>query len=106
VDSIPTSANKEDHVSMGAFAARKCRDIVQNTENVIAIELLCGAQAIDLFTNIKAGEGTLAAYRTIRQHVGYMKEDRQLSTDIATVKSLLEDGAIVRAVEATVGKLY
>jgi histidine ammonia-lyase len=106
VDSIPTSANKEDHVSMGAFAARKCRDIVLNTENVIAIELLCGAQAIDLFTNIKAGEGTLAAYRTIRQHVEYMKEDRQLSRDIATVKALLEDGAIVRAVESAVGKLY
>lgn len=106
VDSIPTSANKEDHVSMGAFAARKCRDIVLNTENVIAIELLCGAQAIDLFTNIKAGEGTLAAYRTIRQHVAYMTEDRQLSKDIATVKALLEDGAIVRAVESAVGKLY
>ncbi|MCF8074701.1 MAG: histidine ammonia-lyase [Desulfotignum sp.] len=106
VDSIPTSANKEDHVSMGAFAARKCRDIVLNTENVIAIELLCGAQAIDLFTNIKAGEGTLAAYGTIRQHVAYMTEDRQLSKDIATVKALLEDGAIVRAVESAVGKLY
>ena len=106
VDSIPTSANKEDHVSMGAFAARKCRDIVLNTENVIAIELLCGAQAIDLFTNIKAGEGTLAAYLTIRQHVDYMKEDRQLSKDIAAVKALLEDGAIVRAVESAVGKLY
>ena len=47
VDSIPTSANKEDHVSMGAIAARKCRNIVENTEQVIAIELLCGAQAID-----------------------------------------------------------
>ena len=106
VDSIPTSANKEDHVSMGAFAARKCREIVQNTEEVIAIELLCGAQAIDLFTNIKAGEGTLAAYRTIRKQVAYMEEDRQLSKDIAKVKALLEAGAIVRAVEAAVGKLY
>jgi histidine ammonia-lyase len=106
VDSIPTSANKEDHVSMGAFAARKCRDIVQNTEEVIAIELLCGAQAIDLFTNIKAGDGTLAAYETIRQHVDYMKEDRLLSKDIATVKALLEKGAIVKAVETAVGKLY
>jgi histidine ammonia-lyase len=106
VDSIPTSANKEDHVSMGAVAARKCRDIVQNTEEVIAIELLCGAQAIDLFTNIKAGDGTLAAYRTIRQQVDYMKEDRQLSIDIARVKALLEKGDIVRAVEAAVGKLY
>ena len=106
VDSIPTSANKEDHVSMGAAAARKCRDIVENAEDVIAIELLCGAQAIDLFTNIKAGDGTLAAYNTIRQQVDYMKEDRLLSTDIATVKQMLKDGAIVRAVEAAVGKLY
>ncbi|MEE4362534.1 MAG: histidine ammonia-lyase [Desulfotignum sp.] len=106
VDSIPTSANKEDHVSMGAIAARKCRDIVENAEDVIAIELLCGAQAIDLFTNIKAGEGTLAAYNTIRQQVDYMKEDRLLSTDIATIKQMLKDGAIVRAVEAAVGKLY
>ena len=106
VDSIPTSANKEDHVSMGAIAARKCRDIVENAEDVIAIELLCGAQAIDLFTNIKAGNGTLAAYNTIRQQVDYMKEDRLLSTDIATVKQMLKNGAVVRAVEASVGKLY
>ena len=106
VDSIPTSANKEDHVSMGAIAARKCREIVSNTEEVIAIELLCAAQAIDLFTNMKAGDGTLAAYEVIRTKVDYMKEDRLLSTDIAKVKALLEDGSIVNAVEKTVGKLY
>lgn len=106
VDSIPTSANKEDHVSMGAIAARKCREIVANTEEVIAIELLCAAQGIDLFTNIKAGDGTLAAYKVIRSKVDYMKEDRILSTDIATVKALLRDGSIVRAVEDKVGKLY
>ncbi len=106
VDSIPTSANKEDHVSMGAVAARKCRDIVRNTEEVIAIELLCAAQAIDLFTNLKAGDGTLAAYRRIRENVTYMKEDRQLSLDIAKVRELLETGEIVRAVEEKVGTLY
>ena len=106
VDSIPTSANKEDHVSMGSIAARKCRDIVANTEEVIAIELLCAAQGIDLFTNVKAGDGTLAAYEVIRSKVDYMKEDRILSTDIAKVKALLEDGSIVRAVEGKVGKLY
>ncbi len=106
VDSIPTSANKEDHVSMGAIAARKCRDIVANTEEVIAIELLCAAQAIDLFTNVKAGDGTLAAYEVIRTKVGYMKEDRLLSSDIAKVKKLLEDGIIVEAVENSIGKLY
>ena len=106
VDSIPTSANKEDHVSMGAVAARKCRDIVANVEEVIAIELLCAAQGIDLFTNMKAGKGTLAAYEVIRSKVGYMKEDRMLSTDIAKVKKLLHDGSIVKAVEDKVGHLY
>jgi histidine ammonia-lyase len=106
VDSIPTWANKEDHVSMGSIAARKCRDIVNNTEEVIAIELLCAAQGIDLFTNVKAGDGTLAAYEIIRSKVGYMKEDRILSKDIASVKALLRDGSIVRAVEDKVGGLY
>ncbi len=106
VDSIPTSANKEDHVSMGAAAARKCRDIVRNVEEVIAIELLCGAQGIDLFTNLKAGDGTLAAYKKIREKVPYMKEDRQLSLDIESVRKLLESGAIVTAVEEKVGTLY
>ncbi len=106
VDSIPTSANKEDHVSMGSIAARKCRDIIANTEEVIAVELLCAAQGIDLFTNIKAGDGTLAAYEVIRSRVDYMKEDRILSIDIAKVKELLKDGSIVGAVENKVGKLY
>lgn len=106
VDSIPTSANKEDHVSMGAFAARKCRDILANTEEVIAIELLCGAQGIDLFTNLKAGDGTLAAYDVIRSTVDYMKEDRILSADIAGVRQLLKTGSIVKAVEDKVGALY
>ena len=106
VDSIPTSANKEDHVSMGATAARKCRDIVENTEQVIAIELLCGAQAIDMFTNLKAGKGTMAAYETIRSKVPCMTKDRFLSADIAAVRSLLCSGRIVQAVEDAVGKLY
>ncbi len=106
VDSIPTSANKEDHVSMGAFAARKCRDILANTEEVIAIELLCAAQGIDLFTNMKAGEGTKAAYEVIRSKVDYRKEDKVLSVDIAKVKALLRSGAIVNAVEDKIGKLY
>jgi len=106
VDSIPTSANKEDHVSMGAAAAKKCRDIVRNVEQVIAIELLCAAQGIDLFTNIKAGDGTLAAYEKIREKVAYMTEDRQLSIDIDTVRQMLSTGCIARAVEEKVGQLY
>jgi histidine ammonia-lyase len=79
VDSIPTSANKEDHVSMSASAACKCRETVKNAQIVIAIELLCGAQALDLFTNLKPGAGTLAAYRVIRDAVPHLDNDRILS---------------------------
>jgi len=105
IDSIPTSANKEDHVSMGTIAARKCRDIVRNTEDVIAIELLCAAQALDLFTNMKPGKGTLAAYQAIRQGVSHLDKDRIISTDIFAVKNLMRSGKILNAVEKKVGKL-
>jgi histidine ammonia-lyase len=105
VDSIPTSANKEDHVSMGPIAARKCREIVWNAEHVIAIELLCAAQAMDLFTNMRPGEGTYAAYQTIRGVVSHMERDRVLATDIARVVELLQSGEILLNVERVVGRL-
>ena len=105
IDSIPTSANKEDHVSMGTVSARKCREIVGNAEDVIAIELLCAAQALDLFTNMKPGEGTLAAYRVIRKAVPHLEKDRILSTDIASVKQLMRSAKILTAVEKQIGVL-
>ncbi len=105
VDSIPTSANKEDHVSMGTISARKARDAVRNTECVVAIELLCAAQALDLFTNLKPGEGTLAAYRIIRKAVPHLENDRVLSKDIETVMELMRSGDIISAVEKKVGAL-
>ncbi len=105
VDSITTSANKEDHVSMGTISARKCREVVKNSENVIAIELLCGAQALDLFTNVNPGEGTLAAYTVIRDAVSHLDSDRILSKDIDTIKQLMRSGKILEAVERRVGKL-
>ncbi|MGD2269875.1 MAG: histidine ammonia-lyase [Desulfobacterales bacterium] len=105
VDSIPTSANKEDHVSMGTISARKCRDIVRNTEDVIAIELLCAAQALDLFTNLKPGEGTLAAYRAIRKKISPLDGDRILSEDLRSMKALLRSDEILSAVESKVGHL-
>ncbi|MBI5581344.1 MAG: histidine ammonia-lyase [Deltaproteobacteria bacterium] len=105
VDSIPTSANKEDHVSMGTIAARKGREIVANTENVIAIELLCAAQALDLFTNLKPGEGTLAAYQAIRRVIPHLDTDRFLAADIAAMRDLMRNGAILGAVEERVGEL-
>ncbi|MGD9300284.1 MAG: histidine ammonia-lyase [Desulfobacterales bacterium] len=105
VDSIPTSANKEDHVSMGTIAARQCREIISNTENVIAIELLCAAQALDLFTNLKPGAGTLAAYQVIRRTIAPLEKDRILSNDIKAMKDLIRSGKILAAVEKSVGQL-
>jgi len=105
VDSIPTSANKEDHVSMGTIAARKCREIVANTANVVAIELLCAAQGLDLFTNLKPGEGTRAAYQVIRRSISHLDADRFLAADITAVRELMRSGEILRAVEETVGDL-
>jgi histidine ammonia-lyase len=105
VDSIPTSANKEDHVSMGTIAARKCRSVVGNAEHVLAIELLCGCQALDLLTRGKPGRGTGAAYRTVRKTVGRLDRDRLLSKDIEAMVELLRSGAVERAVAEAVGPL-
>ncbi len=106
VDSIPTSANKEDHVSMGTIAARKARQIAENVKRVAAIELLCGAQALDLLTNLKPGRGTLAAYKMVREHVPHLNRDRELAPDIQTVSTLIDNWDIVNAVEKTTGPLH
>ncbi|BBO84597.1 histidine ammonia-lyase [Desulfosarcina ovata] len=108
VDSIPTSANKEDHVSMGTIAIRQSREILTNVESVIAIELLCAAQAYDLLTETRkliAGRGTREAYRVIRRHVPYMDRDRELYKDIQTMRNVLRSGEILDAVEAAVGRI-
>ena len=105
VDSIPTSANKEDHVSMGTISARKCREILEHLKQVLAIELLCAAQGLDLLTNLKPGRGSLAAYKVIRKHVSHMKKDRELSPDIATIVRTMDEGDILGSVEKTCGAL-
>jgi histidine ammonia-lyase len=108
VDSIPTSANKEDHVSMGSIAMRQTREILTNVEHIIAIELLCAAQAYDLLTENKpmeGGLGTREAYKVIRQHVPYMAEDRELYIDIESIVKIMRSGEIVSAVEKAIGKI-
>jgi histidine ammonia-lyase len=108
VDSIPTSANKEDHVSMGTIGIRQSREILTNVENVIAIELLCAAQAYDLLTEnqqLTAGKGTREAYGVIRRHVPYMDRDRELYKDIQTMVDVLRSGELLDAVEAAVGRI-
>ena len=108
VDSIPTSANKEDHVSMGTIGIRQSREILTNVENVIAIELLCAAQAYDLLTEnrqLRAGKGTREAYRVIRRHVPYMSRDRELYKDMETMAVVLRSGEILESVETAVGRI-
>jgi histidine ammonia-lyase len=108
VDSIPTSANKEDHVSMGSIAIRQTREILENVEHVVAIELLCAAQAYDLLTEkqpLRAGLGTRAAHGVIRRHVPYLAVDRDLYRDIETIVAVLRSGEIIAAVEAAVGEI-
>ena len=91
---------------MGTISARKCREVVKNAAHVIAIEMLCAAQALDLFTNMQPGAGTKAAYEVIRKVVPHLEKDRILSEDIKRVLGLIRSGEILTAVEEAVGPLY
>lgn len=105
VDSIPSSANQEDHVSMGTIAARKAREILFNTTNVLAIELMAAAQAIDFKGAEGLGNGTRIAYDKIREQVATLHEDRIMYVDINKCTDLISGHAIVNAVEGAVGEL-
>jgi histidine ammonia-lyase len=100
IDSIPSSANREDHVSMGPIAARRFLDVVENAEHVVAIELLCGAQGIDLRAPLRPGRGTFAAWQAIREGIPALDDDRVLHPDIAKAADLLRSGVLVTAVQA------
>ena len=93
VDSIPTSADKEDHVSMGAWAARKASMVVVNARRVLAMELLAAAQGIDLLRPLRTSDVLEKAYGLIRRKAAYMKSDRSLHEDMKYVEQLIRDGA-------------
>ena len=105
VDSIPVSADQEDHVCMGSIAARKLTEIVRNTEIVVAIQLMSAAQALDFKRPLKAGSGSEAAYSVIRSRLERLVDDRPLYPDIDIVTGLVRNGSIVEAVEKAVGEL-
>lgn len=105
VDSIPSSANQEDHVSMGTIAARKAREILENVRRVLAIELMCACQAIDLRGDKGMGVGTRAAYDCVRAKIPYLTEDRPLYDDINLSEELITNGTLVAAVEKAAGKM-
>lgn len=99
VDSIPSSANQEDHVSMGTIAARKARDIMENARKVIAMEILSATQAIDLRGKKKLGIGTEAAYREVRKYTPFIDKDKIMYTEINTVEDVIKKNLLVEAVE-------
>ena len=104
-DSIPTSANQEDHVSMGTIGSRQAAEMLANVQKILAIELMCAAQGVDFLNPAKLAAGTAAAYKTIRTKVSTLGDDRLLCPDIWAIDTLVASGAIVDAVEAAIGVL-
>ena len=94
VDSISTSGNQEDYVSMGMSGARRLDRMVKNLRNTIAIELLCACQGIDLLAPLKTGKLGTKAYEAVRAKSRMLSVDRPLGADIAAVSALIFDGTI------------
>jgi histidine ammonia-lyase len=112
VDSIPTSANQEDHNSMGSIAAQKAWQVLKNVQSVLAIEIMVAAQAIDYSSihqttrkKMKPGKGVDAAYKFIRTHIPHLDTDRVLYGDIQKSLNLILTGSVIDATEKTLGKL-
>ena len=105
VDSIPSSANQEDHVSMGTIAARKSKEIMENVRRVLAMEIMCACQGIDLRGNKGLGKGTAPVYEAVRGCVPKLTEDRPLYEDINKCEELIINGAIVNVCEKATGSI-
>lgn len=111
VDSIPTSANQEDHNSMGSVSAQKLWRVLTNTRRVLGIELLCAAQALDFVramgsrVSLRPGRGVEAAHRIVRRSIPHLDQDRILQDDIHSAIGLLRDGRLLKGVEAVTGSL-
>jgi histidine ammonia-lyase len=105
VDSIPTSAGQEDHVSMGNAAGLKALRVLDNAERSLAIELLAGTQAVEFLAPLRPGEGVCAVHDFIRGLSVRLTEDRSLSADIESVADAIRSGAVLAAVEQEIGAL-
>jgi histidine ammonia-lyase len=105
VDSIPTSANQEDHVSMGTIAARKASQIAGNTAAVLACELLCAAQGLEFLKPLAPGRGVAAALAELRRTVPPADSDREFCLDIAKILKAIDGGSLLTAAEKAVGRL-
>ena len=105
VDSIPTSAGQEDHVSMGNASALKAWQVLANSERALAIEFLAGVQAVEFLAPLAPGRGVRAARTFIRSLSARVGDDRTLAPDIERVAGAVRDGSLVAAVEDEVGEL-
>jgi histidine ammonia-lyase len=105
VDSIPSSAGKEDHVSMGSVSARKLVQVVANAKNALAIEIMTAAAGLDQRAPLKPSKGVLRAKAIVRERVQPFTEDRPLYPDIEATALLITSGALVGGVEAQIGDL-
>lgn len=105
VDSMPTSAEKEDHVSMGTIAARKFASIVKNAQNVFAMEFLANTQALDLIAPLKPTAGVKVVYDTVRAQVPFAKEDRIFAKDVDAIRKMITSRQLLKAVESKIGTL-
>lgn len=105
VDSIPTSAGQEDHVSMGGYSARKASTILNNAKRVLAIELLSAAQGIDFRVPLNPGHGTAAAYKAFRSEIGFVEKDIYMHPLLTHSLELVNSGKIVNAAETAIGEL-
>lgn len=105
VDSIPTSANQEDHVSMGTHACRKARQIVENVLWVVSIELASAAQALDFNLPLRPGKGVATVHERIRADVPHLERDIYMKPDLEKLRNLVRSGEIVAAAERAVGSL-
>jgi histidine ammonia-lyase len=93
IDNLPTSGGKEDHVSMGMTSALKLRNIVENAEHLLAIELLAAAEGLEFRRPLKAGVGVERAYERVRKISPAVEADRSMSVDIAQVATAIREGA-------------
>ena len=105
VDSLPTSAMQEDHVSMGWGAARKLRTAVSNLARVLTVELVCAARALDLRSPLSPAPGTGAALRAVRDRIPGPGPDRIVAPELADAEALVNSGELLAAVEAEIGAL-
>ncbi len=105
VDSIPTSAGQEDHVSMGNAAGLKALRVLDNVERTLAIELLAGTQAVEFLAPLRPGAGVAAVHDFVRTFSERLVEDRSLSADIERVADAVRSGEVAAAAESAVGAL-